>query len=377
MSSELAQQTDLGHDALLCYHNDPTQESLDVSIQHFERAQKICPPDHPCRFAVMRNLAMAYLLDYQINSTYGNLDKTISLHREALDWCSFGHSDRPATLVYLAQALVYRYDKQGCDESVGSEIKKLVAEVRNVCSVDSHEYRAAGLVLQTCTRCRVENNINSADLDELISELDLAAQAPPSDSFDRPQRLYNLGIILLKQYELRGDISDLDKSIAIHEEAIGLTPVGHPDRTGIITSLCVSLAKRFERARNLPDLKAALQWVPQVNVDRARILNNLGISSLKRFQLSGDLADLDESIVILEEATQSAPESHPGRPGMLVDLGVTLLKRFERMGNLADLERSIIIHKEAAQHAIGGEVAFSFESAHEMYRELKQIIDES
>ncbi|KAF8550272.1 hypothetical protein OG21DRAFT_441660 [Imleria badia] len=73
----------------------------------------------------------------------------------------------------LAQALVYRYDKQGCEESVAAEVSELMAEVQDACSLGSHEHRAAELVLPTCARCGIiNNNSRPVGLDELISELD-------------------------------------------------------------------------------------------------------------------------------------------------------------------------------------------------------------
>ncbi|KAF8550277.1 hypothetical protein OG21DRAFT_441443, partial [Imleria badia] len=311
VASELSERTDLGHDALLYYHNDPTQENLNISIRHFEHAREICPSDHGCRVAVLRNLAMAKFLDCQISGTYASLDAAISLYREALDLCHLGDPDRPGTVLGLAQALVYRYDKQGCEESVSAEVSKLMAEVQDACSLGSHEHRAAELSLQTCARCGVINDCRSVGLDELISELDLAAQVSPSDYFDTPQRMHNLALVLLRRFELHGELSDLERSIVVHEEAIRLAPASHPDRPRMFASLGVPLLWRFERGRDITDLersisiaKAALQRTPQSHADRPWILMYLGIASLNRFEQVGDLGDLGKSIVTMEEALQ-------------------------------------------------------------------------
>jgi tetratricopeptide (TPR) repeat protein len=349
VSSELAERTDLGHDALLSYHNDPVQENLDISIRHFERAREICPSDHRCRVAVLRNLAMAKFLDCQISGTYASLDATISLYREALDLCHVSDPDRPGTLLYLAHALVYRHDKQGYEESVAAEVEKLMAEVQDACSLDSHEHRAAELVLQTCARCGVINSSSPVGLDELISVLDLATQAPPSDYFDRPQRLYNLALAYLRRFELHGKLSDLERSIVVHEEAIRLAPASHPDRPMMLARLGVSLLRRYltDLERSIFTSEATLQWSPQSHTDWSWILADLSIPSLSRPEQ--DLGDLGKSIVMMEVALQLTLVNHPDRRGTLMGLGLAYLCRFGQAGDLSDLEKSIATMEEVLQ----------------------------
>ncbi|KAF8546728.1 hypothetical protein OG21DRAFT_1378300, partial [Imleria badia] len=182
----------LGHEALLCYHNDPIRENLDISIRHFEHAQEICPFDHGCRVIVLRNLAMAKFLDFQVSRTYASLEAAISLSREAL---------------------------------------------------------------------------------KLLS---------PSDYFNRPQRMHNLALMLLRWFELHGELHALERSIVVHKEAIRLAPAGHPNHPRMFASLGVSFLCRFERVCDITDLKrsmstgeAALQWTPQSHADRPWILANL------------------------------------------------------------------------------------------------------
>lgn len=350
VSSELAERTDLGHDALLSYHNDPIQENLDISIQHFERAREICPDDHRCRVAVLRNLATAKFLDCQISGTYASLDATISLYREALDLCHVGDPDRPGTLLYLAHALVYRHDKQGYEESVTAEVEKLMAEVRDACSLDSHEHRAAELVLQTCARCGVMNSSSPVGLYELISDLDLAAQAPPSDYFDRPQRMHNLALALLRRFELLGELGDLKRSIVGHEEAIRLAPASHPDRPVMLSRLGVSLLRRYltDLERSISTSETTLQWSPQSHADWSWIFD-LSVSSLSRPEQVGNLSDLRKSIVMMEEALKLMLASHPDRRATLMSLGHAYLCRFGQVGDLSDLAKSIFMMEEVLQ----------------------------
>jgi len=56
-SSDLAQLTDQGHDALLRYRDDPRKENVTVSVGYFNHALSICPNSHPCYAVVLCNLA--------------------------------------------------------------------------------------------------------------------------------------------------------------------------------------------------------------------------------------------------------------------------------------------------------------------------------
>jgi hypothetical protein len=184
---------------------------------------------------VLVNLAKAKFISYQLDPTSANFDESIQFCREALDLRHPGHPDRPATLLQLAQTLLFRYEKQGCNEPIADEIDALMTEPQDF-SEDSHERRAADLVLETLRRCRVVNSGSLAELDKLVGELKHSAMVPPDGYFDRPQRLINLSTTLWKRYEKRGELSDLERLIAMAKEALQLIPEGHPERPYWVTS---------------------------------------------------------------------------------------------------------------------------------------------
>jgi tetratricopeptide (TPR) repeat protein len=168
---------------------------------------------------------MSHFIDCRIDRGPTELSTCISYYREALELRLVGHPDRPATLLHLAEVLLYRYGKLGLEEFPG-EIMEFASEVRGRCSMDSHERRAADLALQTYALYRAILSGSLADIDKLIPTLRQAIEDIPHDYFDKPQRLSNLSLALRIRYEFYDDVGDLDESIATHEEALRLTAYG-------------------------------------------------------------------------------------------------------------------------------------------------------
>ena len=167
---------------------------------------------------------MAHFINCRIDRDSMELSTAISYYREALKLRHVG-PDRPATLLRLAEVLLYRYGKLGLEEFPG-EIMEFASEVQANCSVNSHERRAADLALQTYALYKATNSGGLPDIDRLIPALRQAVEDIPHDYFDKLQRLTNLSIALRIRYEFYGDRGDLDESIATHEEAMRLTACG-------------------------------------------------------------------------------------------------------------------------------------------------------
>lgn len=274
-SALVLEKTSLGQEALLRYYIEYQREDLENAIQHFECAWRNCLLAHRCRAVVLVNLAKARFISSQIDPTSANLDEPIQLYQQALDLRSSGHPDRPATLLQLAQALLFRYEKQGCNESDADEINKLMTNPQDF-TEDSHEYRAADLVLETLERCRVVNSGNSDKLDNLIRKLEDSVKVPPNGYFDIPQRLINLSTALWRRYKQRGKLDDLDHLLEINKQTLQLLPGRHPDR--------------------LP------------------VLRTVGVILWRLFEIRGDLSYLKQLISPSEEALQLIPEGYPERP---------------------------------------------------------------
>src|SRR6266436_3063394 len=65
------------------------------------------------------------------------------------------------------------------------------------------------------------------------------------------------GVALRHRFEQKGIVDDINKSISALEDAVSLTPDGHPDKPSRLNSLGNSLLGRFERLGDLSDIKMA------------------------------------------------------------------------------------------------------------------------
>ncbi|KAF8417895.1 hypothetical protein L210DRAFT_3427665, partial [Boletus edulis BED1] len=204
---------------------------LESAVHHFERARNYLSNSQH-RAVVLVNLAKAKFLGYQIDPTSSDLNALSLLYDEALDLRRPGHPDRPATLLLLAQTLLFCYEKQGHTQSVADKINELMSEFRDL-PEDTPERRAADLRLinlGTTLWRRYEQRGGRSDLDESLAMNEQALQLLPSRAPDRLPCLKTLNAVEWRLFEISEELSHLGKVIALGEEALQLISEGHPER---------------------------------------------------------------------------------------------------------------------------------------------------
>ncbi|KIJ29507.1 hypothetical protein M422DRAFT_269041, partial [Sphaerobolus stellatus SS14] len=121
---------------------------------------------------------------------------------------------------------------------------------------------------------------------------------------DNSETVYvsDYGRSLFMCYMQHGDMTNFNQSVLKFQEAVELTPDGHPDKPS---------------------------W-----------LNSLGSSLLTRFEQLGDMTDLNQSVLKKQEAVELTPDGHPSKPSRLNSLGNSLITRFKKLGDMTDLNQS-------------------------------------
>ena len=235
------EKTNFGFEAFFSYHESPKKEHLERALEYFQRALEQCGPDPTCRATALVNLATSRFIKCLDYGTYSELEEPIRLYEEALELRSPGHPDRPATLLLLSQALLSRLGKE-YDESTAAQIEPLLAEIL---PVDSRDRRTADAIIRTCRLFRSVNS-NPLQTDDLPGDSNCDIYIPPYGYFDRPHILHKLGIVSWERFQHNGNLDDLNRSIALNEEAIQLIPEGHEEQASIVACLGKSFLRRLE-----------------------------------------------------------------------------------------------------------------------------------
>ncbi|KAJ7206284.1 CHAT domain-containing protein [Mycena pura] len=184
------------------------------------------------------------------------------------------------------------------------------------------------------------------DLEAALQKKQEAVGLTPDGHPDRADRLQGLARL--------GDLNDLEAALQKKQEALELTPDEHPDRAD-------HLQNRYKRLGDLNDLEAALQLdqkavelTPDGHPDRADRLQSLAVSFTDRYMRLGDLSDLEAALQRDQEAVDLTPDGHPDRAGRLEGLAISFTDRYQRLGDLNDLEVAIKKFQEAVDFTPDG-----------------------
>ncbi|KZP20335.1 hypothetical protein FIBSPDRAFT_1044972 [Athelia psychrophila] len=197
---------------------------------------------------------------------------------------------------------------------------------------------------------RFERLADLADLENAITMEQQALALTPDGHPDKPARLTALGFSYDTRFERLGDLADIENAITAEMQALALTQDGHPDKPGHLIALGCSYYMRFERLGDLADLENAITTETQAlaltldgHPDKPDHLSLLGVSYSARFERLGDLADLENAITTQQQALALTSDN----PDYLSLLGASYSTRFERLGDLADLENVITTQQQA------------------------------
>ncbi|KAJ7865997.1 CHAT domain-containing protein [Mycena olivaceomarginata] len=263
--------------------------------------------------------------------------------------CYQSNDDRAQLLNILGDILLKSYQVSGTVDNLNQAVCAYNDAVRDD---PGHVIYLADL--GRSLQLRFERLGSLLDINQSIEMLEDALRLTPDGHPDKPSLLNNFGSSLACRFEQLGDLSDINKSVLMKEDAVKLTPDGHPDKPGWLNNLGNSLLSRFERLGDLSDINKsvlmfedAVKLTPDGHPNKPSLLNNLGNSLLGRFERLGDLSDISKSVLMKEDAIKLTPDGHPDKPSRLNNLGNSLLSRFKRLGDLSDINKSVLMFEDA------------------------------
>ncbi len=163
-----------------------------------------------------------------------------------------------------------------------------------------------------------------ADLDRALALWQDAVGRTPADSPDRASIQNNLGNGLRARYARTGRVEDLDAAIAAYEDAVGRTPADSPDRASLSEQPGQRAARplRADGAGRRPGrghrrLRGRRGPHPgRLPRPGVAILNNLGNGLRARYARTGRVEDLDAAIAAYEDAVSRTPADSPDRASL-------------------------------------------------------------
>jgi hypothetical protein len=383
------------------YMGDPAD--LERATAYFEASVAATPEGSPDRARQLSNLAAALADGYRLSSEAALLHRAVEAARAALAVPGADVTDRGRMLSGLAGLLMERFDAYGDRDDVEEAIELLRAAVAGA-GPRSRQYAMWLNNLGEALLGRFEQSRAEGDLDESVDLLEravrLAAENPdapgrfrsglggalgtryllrgdPSD-LDRAieltaasvvsipadsnsaafaaDRKHNLGMLLRRRYEARGNVSDLQDATRCFREAADLTPPASPAmarRQAALGRVLVDLYGRTGDAELLDDAigryRRALAIAGRQTPARASYLDNLGMAFLERYERTGGIDDLNESVRLLRLARDATPEDADALPGVLNNLGIAHWNRHPHRQLDSDLDEALDAFQRAVE----------------------------
>ncbi|KIJ43283.1 hypothetical protein M422DRAFT_253489 [Sphaerobolus stellatus SS14] len=225
-------------------------------------------------------------------------------------------------------------------------------------------------------RDQFEKSGQLADTDEALAAYYQAVELTPDGDADKAQYLMKLGISYSSRFDRLGSPFDNYKGIAAQQEALNLTPDDHPDKARYLNNLGNSFSSRLRglltpngHANVLGELvdienaiaaqQEAVDLTPNGHPDKAGFLNNLGGSFRYCFDQLGELADIEKAIAAQQKAVNLMLDGHPHRAGCLSNLGNSFCSKFGQFEELVDIENAIAAQLGALGNLIDIEKAIA------------------
>ncbi len=146
----------------------------------------------------------------------------------------------------------------------------------------------------------------------------------------------SLATWLTECFQRHGDVAFLHEAFSLTEAAGTTPPAEHPP--GRFNNLANMLSYRFGRLGKIADLEAAIEaaqdaiaLTPDGHPDRPMNLNTLATILWDRFGQMGKTDDLKTAIEAAQDAVASTPDEHPHKPAMLNNLAIVLSDQFGRL----------------------------------------------
>lgn len=303
-----------------------------------------------------------------LNDAIGILERMLAEHEP-------GPEERAALLTSLGVMLTDRYQVMHAP----GDLEEGIVRYREALELTSAESAQRATRLSNLGSGLWEYFVATRGSEVLREALDVTTQAvtlTPDDSAHLPQRILNLSAVAHEIIVIAPSDDLLDWAVELlHDVAEMDSPPGVASR--LRSNLATFLAMRYERRRDLDDLRAAItsnRAALELGLPRlaqARTESNLGNCLWRLYLRDGATDDLEQAVAHHRRAVELTPDDEPALWDYLTNLGTSLAELgaevdprhleasmdvLSRAWGLVDrfLGRAPIAHKLGAQDALAG-----------------------
>ncbi|KZT53823.1 hypothetical protein CALCODRAFT_511179 [Calocera cornea HHB12733] len=338
-------------------------DSFRKALEYFDAALKWAGDQHPRRGSILSTCGLA--LDGLVSHAEGDEQlklarRAVENHEEALRLLPQPNEERAAALRYYAQSLVTWNDHSTQEQRRLDDAVSAAGESVRL-TPQRHfrrHHRLNGLAFAHYRRWRFLGVNGRDDMLKARQYSVEAVKCIPQDHQAWRTNMLNLSASLVEQYEMFGNLDDLDNAISGLRKAIAHLPKSHPHRAARLSYLGKAIFQSF-RNRGLPSMldeaiechEEAVELAPLAEVWCYR--QELGEVLVERYLYQREVSALDDAVQKFEDALVGGLPHQ--RHQVLANLANALAIRSAAQRSDADLERAI----ECFQQVIDGGLQLS------------------
>jgi tetratricopeptide (TPR) repeat protein len=336
------------------YEVSESFKDLDRSIVIIKEAVDITPVGNPLRERRLLCFSSSLSTRYKLTGSTGDIDTAIQAARNANE-LALRDTRLPLGLNTLALALSLRFERAGSLNDSDEAIRILRNKLASADSQDGCDLNNLGCILLR----RFERFGSPEDVDLAVKALVSAIDPTPPTDPDRIGRLNNLVLAYQYRFECVGAVDDLEYAVRKCEEGMSATLPQHPDRATILMNLGNVLRLRFTQNHSPEDINRSIEMLGEaiglIQDDRmnrslrAKLLLHLGDSHETLFSQNGSFDHLSQAISMKESALDMMSEDHPDLPAALDRLSSAYVSRFTQTGSSKDLSTAITLLERAVE----------------------------
>lgn len=302
---------------------------------------------------------MAIFDDFTGNGKLSSLETAILLVRLAFVLLPPNDPYEQTYVTNLAQSIRLQFGETGQTQ----DIDEAIALHRRLLELDLEDHSHSFSGLGTALRIRFTTTRQLADIQESIACHRLALEVRPRGNPNRPKSLHNLANALLDHATEVDSLDHTTEAIGLYQEALQTFHTSDPVYIDVLGHLGTAFHVLFNHTHMISDLDKSItyhrQAIESISDDdyhnRDYLLHNLASALYERGSQTNQLVDFAEAMKLQHDVAALLPKSHVDRPATLNNLAEFHAGMFEIHGRITDIEAAVAIHRESLSLLNGSE----------------------